>query len=253
MPSRKPRTAPPTFVGCAGWSIPAQDQAAFSAVGTHLEKYATRLSASEINSSFHRPHKPETYARWAAAVPDHFRFSVKIPKTISHELRLAGATEALAAFMGEASMLGDKLGCLLVQLPPSLAFDAAVARRFFAELRSLYRGAAALEPRHASWFSAAAERLLAKNRIARVAADPAPVAGAAHPAGWGETIYYRLHGSPRRYYSAYDDAYLERLRNDLAAHRATGAQVWCIFDNTASGAALGNALALDGLLTGNHP
>lgn len=241
------------LVGCAGWSIPVKEQPGFPEAGTHLEKYATRLNASEINSSFYRAHKPATYARWASSVPSGFRFSVKIPKTITHERRLAGTRGLLGAFIGEASMLGDKLGCLLVQLPPSLAFEAPSASHFFAELRALYKGPVALEPRHASWFTAQAGKLLVSKRIGRVAADPAPVPDAATPGGWRKTVYYRLHGSPRMYYSPYDEAQLAKLRTALLKHQDDGAQVWCVFDNTASGAALGNATRLAELLGQPRP
>ncbi len=232
---------PRVRVGCAGWSLPASDRAEFPDAGTHLERYAARFPAVEINSSFHRPHRPATYAKWGAAVPPEFRFSVKLPKTITHGLRLRGAEEALDAFLGEASALGDRLGCLLVQLPPSLALDADAAASFFAALRSRSPAPVACEPRHESWFTAEADDLLVRLEVARVAADPARVPAAAEPGGWRGLTYHRLHGSPRVYYSAYDDAYLDAL-----AARVAGAEgeAWCVFDNTAAGAATRNALDL---------
>jgi len=78
------------FVGCAGWSLPREQWPAFAAEGTHLQRYASRFNAVEINSSFYRPHLPKTYARWAQSVPPGFRFSVKVPQRITHELRLQG-------------------------------------------------------------------------------------------------------------------------------------------------------------------
>jgi uncharacterized protein YecE (DUF72 family) len=87
---------------------------------------------------------------------------------------------------------------------------------------------------------------LAERRIARVAADPAPVTGAGAPGGWNGLAYCRWHGSPRIYYSDYDAAALTALAARLDADAAHGAEVWCIFDNTAEGAALGNALSLAG-------
>ena len=85
-----PRQVPNVGVGCAGWSIPREHAALFPEAGTHLARYVQRLSAVEINSSFYRPHRPATYARWAASVPEHFRFSVKdAPRTITHQKRLA--------------------------------------------------------------------------------------------------------------------------------------------------------------------
>ena len=228
-------------VGCAGWSLPKAYADRFPPEGSHLARYATRLPAVEINSSFYRPHRPATYARWAASVPDGFRFSVKVPKAITHERRLADADDLLDAFLGEATQLGDKLGPLLIQLPPSLKFSSEVAEAFFSALRSRYAGGAAFEPRHATWFEPPAERLLAAHRIARVAADPAVAPGAGEPGGWDGLVYYRLHGSPKVYYSAYDDPYLDRLADTLA--RTFGkAEFWCIFDNTAEGFATEDAL-----------
>lgn len=219
----------------------------FEPIGTHLERYATRFSAVEINSSFHRPHRPETYARWARSVPDDFRFSVKIPKTVTHELRLVNTADVLDAFLSQAFHLGAKLGCLLVQLPPKLIFELEVASQFFDVLRSRYVGGIAIEPRHASWFTPEVTAFLVAHRAARVSADPAPVPEAAMPGGYASPTYYRLHGSPRVYYSSYEASFLERLRGELQ-QAPREEEPWCIFDNTASGAAVPNALELMGLL-----
>lgn len=231
-------------VGVAGWSLPRAHQPAFPTEGTHLERYAARLPAAEINSSFYRPHRPSTYERWAASVPRGFRFSVKVPRAITHERRLVDVATPVDEFLGQARSLGDRLGCLLVQLPPSLRFDEAVVAAFLATLRERYPGEVALEPRHRSWFDAAPERLLAEHRVARVAADPAVVAEAAEPGGHRGVAYVRLHGSPRMYYSEYDDAYLDTLADRLRAAAERARVVWCIFDNTAHGHATANALAL---------
>ncbi len=231
-------------VGCAGWSLPRAEQAQFPVAGSHLERYASRFDAVEINSSFYRPHRTATYARWSASVPASFRFSVKIPKTITHALRLRQASELLATFLTEAGGLGEKLGCLLVQLPPSLSFEPAVAAGFFADLRSRSPAPVACEPRHPSWFTPPADALLRDHGVARVAADPACVPAAAEPGGVQEQCYYRLHGSPRTYYSAYDEEYVEALAARLEADAKAGRKVWCIFDNTALDAATRNALEL---------
>lgn len=242
-----------TLVGCAGWSLPGAEQASFPEAGSHLERYSSRLTAVEINSSFHRSHRPATYIRWSSAVPKGFRFSVKMPKSVTHVLRLQGANEAAASFLTEASSLGTKLGCVLIQLPPSLEFEAKTARRFFGRLRALTALPLACEPRHASWFAACAEALLREFQIARVAADPPRVPAAAAPGGWRGLSYYRLHGSPKMYYSAYSAEFIAalatRLREDLAAIRS----VWCIFDNTTLGAATGNALDLLRALESGQP
>lgn len=228
-------------IGTAGWAVPRAVADAFPAEGSGLARYAARLGAAEINTSFHRPHRPGTYARWAASVPDGFRFAAKLPKTITHEKRLVDAGAELDRFLGEVEALGPSLGPLLVQLPPSLAFVEAAADGFFGRLRDRAAGPIACEPRHPSWFAPAADALLAARRVARVAADPAPVPAAAEPGGWPGLVYRRLHGSPVIYRSAYEPAFLDALAARLAARRA---ETWCVFDNTASGAAAADALAL---------
>lgn len=231
-------------IGCAGWALPKAVQPAFPNGGTHLERYAVRFSAVEINSSFHRPHRPATYARWAAAVPEDFRFAVKAPKAITHERRLVDAEDLLGDFLTQIAALGEKLGCVLVQLPPSLELDMTTAETFLVSLREQHAGAVALEPRHPSWFTDESAELLEKHRVARVAADPTRVPAGEEPGGWSGTVYFRLHGSPRVYYSAYDDAYLRALAVRLGGGAGGADDVWCIFDNTALGAATSNALTL---------
>lgn len=240
------RAAPSSVyhIGSAGWSIPTARAADFSGDGTHLERYARRLSAVEINSCFYRSHRPETYARWASHVPSHFRFAVKAPKQITHEQRLRGCSALVERFAAETASLGEQLGPWLIQLPPSLTFDDQQAGTFLETLRRYYSGDVAWEPRHETWFTPAAERLLTAYRVARVAADPAVTPAAVEPGGWPGLVYYRLHGSPRKYYSAYSDDDVSTLASKLVHDAAVSRTTWCIFDNTALGAALENALQM---------
>jgi uncharacterized protein YecE (DUF72 family) len=227
-----------TRIGTAGWSIPRASAAAFPAEGSALQRYAARLSAVEINSSFYRAHKPETWARWGDAVPETFRFSVKLPKAATHVLRLVDTGSTLDAFFAEVAALGSKLGPVLVQLPPSLQFDADVTARFLDDVRKRSAAAIVIEPRHASWLDA--ETLLADRRVARVAADPPRYEADAEPGGWRGLSYWRLHGSPAIYRSSYAD----RLPQIAAGLAAAPGDAWCIFDNTMTGAATADALAL---------
>jgi len=231
----------PLYIGCAGWSLPREQWPAFAAQGTHLQRYASRFNAVEINSSFYRAHLPATYARWAQSVPATFRFAVKVPKLITHELRLAHCETALDEFLAQCERLGDTLGCLLVQLPPSLAYEPVTAAVFFRALRQRYLGAV-LEPRHCSWLEA--EGLLQDLHIARVAADPLVLEGGEAPGGWQGVRYWRLHGSPRIYHSAYGPERVRAYAQRLAQSIEDGIPTWCIFDNTASGHALDDALYL---------
>ncbi|HEY4091646.1 MAG TPA: DUF72 domain-containing protein [Luteibacter sp.] len=230
-------------VGCAGWSIPSRIANHFVTEGSHLERYAQVLPCVEINTSFYRSHQPNTYEHWARSVPESFRFSVKMPRTITHELRLRACQGPLDAFLGEIASLGNKLGCVLVQLPPSLALDESDASAFFTLLRKRTPSPVACEPRHPTWFTPLGSAILKIADIACVNADPSPVANAVCD-GDPDLLYLRLHGSPDIYYSAYDDAFLDGIAARVRAALAKKQDVWCIFDNTARGEAMPNAMSL---------
>jgi uncharacterized protein YecE (DUF72 family) len=230
-------------IGTAGWSIPRASAHNFATAGSHLERYSHVLTCAEINSSFHRPHLAATYARWASSTPPQFRFAVKVPRTITHDQKLRRTAPLLERFLEDTEGLGQKRGPLLVQLPPSLAFDPRVAARFFDLVRSRYEGFVVCEPRHPTWLSPQADALLVRHEVARVAADPPPVTRAELPGGWKGIVYYRLHGAPRKYWSRYDGDAIATLGNALRSIPPP-AEAWCVFDNTASGAALENAWEL---------
>jgi uncharacterized protein YecE (DUF72 family) len=232
------------LIGTAGWSLPRAEQNHFPPSGSHLERYASRFPAVEINSSFHRSHKPVIWARWRDAVPATFRFSVKIPKAITHTARLDVTPDVIAAFTDEVSVLETKLGCLLAQLPPSLGFDVTIAERFFKNLEATSAVPIACEPRHESWFASGADTLLRELQVARVAADPARVPAAGDSGGSRHLVYFRLHGSPKVYYSSYSNEYIDCLADRLRREAAEAKTVWCVFDNTTLGAATRNALDL---------
>src|SRR5215207_8348007 len=97
-------------IGTAGWTIPARFRHLFPEGGSGLERYAARFTSAEINSTFHRSHKPQTYVRWAAAVQADFRFAVKLPKAITHERRLADCADRLDCFLEEVSVLAPSWG-----------------------------------------------------------------------------------------------------------------------------------------------
>lgn len=234
-------------IGCAGSSIPRAAADSFPSEGSHLERYAAVLNALEINSSFYRPHKPAVYERWAASVPGDFRFAVKAPKAMTHERRLLDCAEPMRQFAEESAGLGDKLGCVLVQLPPSLQFDRAVAEAWFILARQHFGCMLACEARHPSWFEEAATATLTTAGVTRVIADPPKGQAGPHVATTAAT-YVRLHGSPRIYFSPYEDEFLDRAATSLAGRVGDGHDAWCIFDNTASGAAVPNALALTRLV-----
>jgi uncharacterized protein YecE (DUF72 family) len=238
-------------IGTAGWSIPSQVKASFPGAGQHLERYARVLNCAEINTSFYRRHRREVYERWAAQTPPGFRFSAKLPRSITHEGRLRRARGPLQSFLAEANGLGDRLAVLLVQLPPSFAFEARPVRGFFSLLSELYGGSVVCEPRHSSWFTPTADSVLAALKVSRAAVDPARWPHAARPGGWrgprddgcDAVLYHRWHGSPRMYWSRYEPEWLGQWAGRLKEW-PQGADCWCIFDNTAGGGAASNALDL---------
>lgn len=229
------------LIGTAGWSIPKIDAESFPTGGSHLERYASVFPVVEIDTSFYRHHRRSTYERWAASVPDHFRFSAKAPRSVTHSDWIDIAAE-LDAFRDDIAGLGPKLGPILIQLPPKRAFDMKEADRFLTVLRTRIDGNLALEPRHPSWFLPSVDELLQRQRISRVAADPPLAADADKPGGSPELSYTRLHGSPAIYRSPYSNDRLRSLANAIADRAAPVA--WCILDNTAFSAATGDALDL---------
>jgi uncharacterized protein YecE (DUF72 family) len=135
-------------VGTAGWNVSQGCKGRVGGAGSHLERYARVLNATEINSSFHRLHRRSTYEKWARATPDDFRFSVKVPKSVTHSSQLA--RYELDRFIEECAGLGAKLGVLLVQFAPRKIFVESDAKVLFGALQQKTSAALACEPRHAS-------------------------------------------------------------------------------------------------------
>jgi uncharacterized protein YecE (DUF72 family) len=224
------------IIATAAWSIPKKVADRFAQEGSGLTRYASVFDGVEINSTFYRRHKASTFARWAESVPDSFRFAVKIPKEITHTRAMKDIAEPFGTFLEDIAPLGKKRGPLLCQLPPSIAFDADALDSAFNTVRNADGGPIVIEVRHKSWASAEALDLLKSYAINRVLADPAPV----WPTEDFDTPpkYVRLHGKPKIYYSSYADEEIRSFSDLLAADS------WCVFDNTASGAAIENALTL---------
>lgn len=224
------------IVATASWSIPRKVADRFAKEVSGLARYASVFDGVEINSTFYRRHKTSTFARWANAVPDSFRFAVKFPKEISHTRAMKNIAEPFNRFLEGIAPFGKKRGLLLCQLPPSLVFDADVLETAFKTMRNADDGPIVIEVRHKSWASAETLDLLKSYAIDRVLADPAPV----WPAEDFDKPpkYVRLHGKPKIYHSSYTDEKISAFSALLAPDS------WCVFDNTASGAAIEDALSM---------
>ncbi|WP_342118211.1 DUF72 domain-containing protein [Pseudoduganella sp. OTU4001] len=252
-------------IGIAGWSLARPDVELFppAGSGSALARYAAVFDAVEINSSFYRPHRPETYERWANSVPAGFRFAVKLPRTVTHEKRLQDVDAELDRFISEAGTLGEKLGWVLVQTPPSLRFDAPAAEALFAglgaRLANIPHGhsggpSLACEARHGSWFTLEATELLRRLDVIRVVADPPAGEPGPFAPAMADASYVRLHGSPHIYRSIYEPERLAKVAAWLARQQG---QALVIFDNTMSMTQARQAIQLRDLLTSSwkdrHP
>ena len=233
--------SPDPLIGLAGWSeAVSKHRTYFPGSGSGLTRYAETFSMVEVNSSFYRAVRAETFASWAEQTPPGFRFSVKINRAVTHAARLS-ANAKLEQALEPMMSLGPKLAAVLIQLPPTLATDPERDAAFLDRLRSLYAGMVAWEPRHPSWEAPEAALLLEEHGITPVRTT-IPAAGAAHGSSGP---YVRLHGTPRRYYSAYSTADLTSLSEWL---RRDSSPSIVIFDNTASSAGVRNAIELAELL-----
>lgn len=233
------------FVGTAAWTVPKDFAGLFQVEGSHLERYAGRLTGVEINSSFYKDHQAKTYARWSESTPAGFRFSVKLAKEITHNAKLAVSAAVIREKLAAINELREKLGVLLIQIPPSLKFDFDLANNFFAELRYSTDVLVAFEPRHISWLVPQAEAILKEYAISKVIADP-PVCQPGNIENFlnGDLVYYRLHGSPEIYKSPYEKPYLDKVKIEMQNYHKKYSNVWCIFDNTTFGFATANAIEL---------
>lgn len=226
-----------TLIGLAGWSeAVSKHRAHFSGTGSGLTRYAETFDMVEVNASFYRAVRAETFASWAEQTPEGFRFSVKINRAITHAARLS-ANAKLEQALEPMMSLGLKLAAVLIQLPPTLIHEPERDAAFLSRLRGMCTAMVAWEPRHPSWERQEAQALLREYGVTPVRTE-IPEPGAAHPA---TGAYVRLHGTPRRYYSAYSSADLTTLAAWL---HASPPPAIAVFDNTASSAGVRNALEL---------
>ena len=198
--------------GTSGWSYKEWKGTFYPSdlpSGDMLRHYATRLPSVEINNSFYRIPKEKVLLEWADQVPADFRFVLKASRRITHINRLANEDGTLEYFLRTINVLGERLGPTLFQCPPSLRKDMVRLRDFLALVPRTWR--AALEFRHASWFTDEVYDALRGHDIALVAVDEDEGEGAGAPlvptASWG---YLRLR---RTDYT--DDtlkAWIERIR-----------------------------------------
>lgn len=134
-----------------------------------LEHYATRFATVEVNNTFYRLPPPETFASWAERTPPDFVVALKASRYLTHVKRLKDPEEPVERFLSHVTPLGDKLGPVLVQLPPTLQAEPRRLARTLAAFGGRVR--VAVEFRHLSWFTEPVYELLSRHRAALCLAD----------------------------------------------------------------------------------
>ncbi|HEX2807465.1 MAG TPA: DUF72 domain-containing protein [Kineosporiaceae bacterium] len=260
-------------IGISGWRYPPWRGTFYPKGLPHREELAfaaRHLSTIEINGSFYSLQRPEYYAAWAAQVPPDFVFAVKGGRFITHMKRLTDAEVALANFFASGLLaLGPKLGPMLWQLPPTLAFDPDLLSAFLRALPRTTTAAAelaaghdgrldgraltvtdaerpirhALEVRHPSFAVPEVVNLLREHQVALVVADTAG-RWPALDAVTADFVYVRLHGDTELYVSGYSEDALDVWADRARSWMQAGSDVWIYFDNDAKVRAPFDAMGL---------
>ena len=218
---------------------------------SRLHYYSTLFTTVELNSTFYRLPKPETFAKWADEVGNGFKFSVKLWRGITHPTQLTADLSDIDRFMKAADNLGGKKGCLLIQFPPS--FTAKLTPRLRAILDRLHEAdpnsawPKAVEFRHPSWHTDETYDLLDEHRASLVIHDKGPGRTSSLNPG-AEVVYLRYHGPKGDYRESYDTDFLQGQAELIADWLAEGKDVYAYFNNT-MGAAFANARELQGLVS----
>jgi uncharacterized protein YecE (DUF72 family) len=244
------KISPSFYSGISGIALPVK-QSEYPPEFTgasRLAYYASLYSSVEINSSFYKIPKAATVAKWAECVPSHFKFTFKVPKTVTHAKGLQFSVEQLEEFVETVAQVDDKRGCLLVQLPPSVKQDRQEELEGILEcLKSDAKGwHIAVEFRDVSWYNSAAYRVLQHYGAGMVEQDlpksPTPQVTVAE-----DFAYLRFHGPEGTYRGSYDDTFLLGHAKRIAAWVKEGREVYVYFNNT-MGDALGNLGTLNAMV-----
>jgi len=233
-------------VGTSGWTYSSWRGSFYPAdlkASDYLAWYGRRFNTVEINYSFYQLPQPKTFEKWAAETPPGFVFAVKVSKLVTHTRRLEAVEEPWRRFLDHAFHLGEKLGPLLLQLPPSFKADAARLEAFLELSRSFGARRLALEFRHASWFTREVDELAARHGAALVIGHSsrypcAPLTTAA------PFVYLRFHGPRELFASRYSEEELAGWAAQVRSWLAEGRPVYAYFNNDAGGHAIENARML---------
>lgn len=216
---------------------------------SRLTYYASLFSSVEINASFYKLPKMATVEKWGKNVPGNFRFTFKVSKGVTHAKDLLFSVEELELFVETVALVGDKKGCLLVQLPPKVSREKEEELAGLLEcLRDNAEGwKIAVEFRHSSWYNREIYRLLQRYGTGMVEHD-LPKSATPKTEVADNFKYLRFHGTEDRYRGSYNDALLDGYAKRIAGWVKEGQEVYAYFNNT-MGDALGNLQTLNRLVS----
>ena len=220
----------------------------------YLAHYAHEFRTTEVNYSFYHLPKPATYENWAAQVPQDFRFAVKASRVITHIRRLRDVADLWQTFLENASMLGNKLGPILLQFPPSFKRNDDLLDGFLTHSSKMkaFRGIhLAMEFRHASWYDDKTYAALKRHGCALVIAQSERYPQAPY-VPTAPFLYLRLHGPGALFASSYSSDQLADWAARIREWLAEAESIHVYFNNDFHGYAIENAKMLETMVSGKR-
>ena len=235
------------WVGCSGFQYKHWKEVFYPAglpQRSWFEFYCRHFNTVELNVTFYRIPRLSTFEGWYNRSPGNFRFAVKAPRLVTHYKKFIDTETLVADFYSLIQEgLKDKLGCVLFQLPPSLAYTPEKLDKICDNLDPSFQNV--VEFRHASWWNAAVYQQLGSRSIG--------FCSISHPALPDElvinskVVYYRLHGTPHLYRSLYDASGLQKLASSIR-EASQVKQAYIYFNNDIDASALQNAQEMQGFM-----
>ena len=239
--------SPYLFIGTSGWSYKHWSGIFYPEnikPDKYLEHYITKFPCVELNASFYHLPLKTTVSGWLTRTPESFRFCPKLSRFITHQLHLVNIEEPFQIFFKVFESMKERLGPVLIQLPPGLSYDKPLICKFFDLIKENYNNYRfAVEIRNKSWFNDGFFDLLAGYKIALVIAD----CGNRYPyheAITADFVYIRFHGPEQLYASNYSETILQQYGDKIRNWLADGEKVWAFFNNDYYGFAIKNAQRL---------
>jgi uncharacterized protein YecE (DUF72 family) len=239
--------SPDLHIGTSGWSYKHWSGIFYPdniKPDKYLEYYITKFSCVELNSSFYHLPLKTTVSGWITRTPDLFRFCPKLSRFITHQMQLVNIEEALNKFFEVFEGMKERLGPVLIQLPPGLSYDKSLICNFFNLIKEYYgQYWFAVEVRNKSWINDSFFDLLLGYGIAFVIAD----SGNRYPyyeAVTADIVYVRFHGREQLYASDYAETVLKQYGEKIRNWLVDGKEVWVFFNNDYYGFAVKNAVKL---------